>query len=197
VKYMASCESGAIFSDCMKYRYRLWRCWNQALPRALFILLNPSTADDIDNDATIERQQRRVMMWSNQSDLFSGQLYSKKFGSIEVVNACAYRSTNPEVLFKVSDPVGDDNLEHIITACKEALRRGGIIICGWGKHLAALSPGGRYTLHELTLERLEQFDFPLTAFQLNGDRTPKHPLYVSYELKPRRWFNGALHEEVV
>jgi hypothetical protein len=200
VKAIGTAKSGAIFSDCMKYRYRLWRCWDPSLPRALFILLNPSTADDIENDPTIERQQRRVMMWGTQNDLFSRPLASQKFGSIEVVNACAYRSTNPEALFEVEDPVGDDNGEHIndgicqTLAGSESVPGGGIIICGWGTHLNQLSCG-MYLLHEVLLESIE--NYPLSALKLNSDGTPQHPLYLPYDLKPRRWLGGELHEEVV
>jgi GTP-binding protein len=40
---------GAVLSDCGGYRYVLWRDW-AAGPRALFILLNPSTADATQDD---------------------------------------------------------------------------------------------------------------------------------------------------
>lgn len=190
--------SGAIFSDDMKYRYRLWRCWDPARPRALFILLNPSTADSVNNDPTIERQQRRVMQWS-RFGLFRRNLLHigefKGFGAIEVVNACAWRSTDPAALYEVDDPIGDDNGEHIHDACTEAVKSGGIIVCGWGTHAAKLY-FGKYTVDELLRESLLD-GLTLHALKLNSDGTPAHPLYLGYDLKPRRWADGELHEEVV
>jgi len=44
----------AIISDCGRYRYLLRRLWAEGLPRALFIMLNPSTADDKIDDPTIK-----------------------------------------------------------------------------------------------------------------------------------------------
>lgn len=192
MKAIGTSESGAMFSDCMKYRYRLWRCWNPELPRACFIMLNPSTADEIHNDPTIERQQRRVEQWTKNTAALFGSAGAKQFGSIEVVNGCAYRSTNPEALYRVDDPVGEANGDAILTAVESAVDSGGIVVCGWGKHLAKLAIG-MYTLHDLLLEQLE--NVPLTALRLNPDGTPRHPLYLSYDLIPRKWFDGQLEEE--
>lgn len=68
----AGLRSGAIFSDCERYRYRLWREWEPALPTLAFLLLNPSTADERVNDPTIERCQRRAVTWG--------------YGRLEIVN---------------------------------------------------------------------------------------------------------------
>lgn len=74
--------SGASFSECRKYRYLLWRVWDESKPAAVFLMLNPSTADDVDNDPTVERCQRRV--------------HALGYGSLKVVNIFAYRSTIPQ-----------------------------------------------------------------------------------------------------
>lgn len=76
--------NGAIFSDCEVYRYLLWRIWDDSLPRALLLMMNPSTADEVDNDPTVERQVRRVKMWPLEGCEF-------KVGGLEVANAFAYR----------------------------------------------------------------------------------------------------------
>lgn len=193
MKTIGNSQSGAVFSDCMKYRYRLWRCWNPELPRACFILLNPSTADEIHNDPTIERQQRRVEQWTRKSAGLFGEAGAMQFGSIEVVNACAWRSTDPEQLYEIDDPVGPANGDAIHAACETAINNQGIIICGWGSHLAKLSQG-MYVLHVLLLEQLEEYR--LYALKLNSDGTPQHPLYLPYSLMPRKWVNGQLLEEI-
>jgi hypothetical protein len=46
---------GAVFSDDREYRYRLWRTWDVDKPTAAFVMLNPSTADETENDPTIRR----------------------------------------------------------------------------------------------------------------------------------------------
>lgn len=48
-------QSGdAILSDCGRFRYALTRRWADG-PTALFIMLNPSTADACADDPTIRR----------------------------------------------------------------------------------------------------------------------------------------------
>jgi hypothetical protein len=195
MRTVGSAESGAIFSEDMKYRYRLWRCWNPGLPRALFILLNPSTADEVHNDPTVERQCRRVIAWSERDLLPTAKRKLKNgFGAIEVVNACALRSTNPAALYEVDDPVGDDNGAQIHNAIAETMESRGLIVCGWGSHLSALRCG-KSSLHDVFFKSIDCY--PLTALKLNQDGTPQHPLYLSYDLKPRAWIAGELREEVL
>ena len=43
-------KSGAVFSDCRKYRYALWRIWDGNKSLAMIIGLNQSTADETLND---------------------------------------------------------------------------------------------------------------------------------------------------
>lgn len=45
--------STAIYSDCEKYRYSLTRIWDADGRKALFVMLNPSTATDAVNYALI------------------------------------------------------------------------------------------------------------------------------------------------
>lgn len=52
-------EKSARFSSCQNYRYSLWRTWSGLLPNsrgyAMFVGLNPSTADETNDDPTIRR----------------------------------------------------------------------------------------------------------------------------------------------
>ena len=47
--------SDAKFSKDRIYRYALWRIWDDTLPKLLFIGLNPSTADETNDDPTMRR----------------------------------------------------------------------------------------------------------------------------------------------
>ena len=46
-------EAGAIINK--NKRYSLWRIWNQNLPKVLYVMLNPSLANDSQDDRTIRR----------------------------------------------------------------------------------------------------------------------------------------------
>ena len=49
-------NSGATFSPCRTWRYTLWRSWGIGNGKnAVFIGLNPSTADEVQDDPTIRR----------------------------------------------------------------------------------------------------------------------------------------------
>ena len=178
-------ESGAIFSDDMKYRYRLWRCWNHDLPRCVCIMLNPSTADEVNNDPTIERRIRHIQHWQERG--------YRKFGSIEIVNAFALRSTDPSALLRSSNPVGPDNDASIRAAVHSAMEFGrGLVICGWGKH------GLIRDRHDAVLDLLRWGGYgEFSALTLNKDGTPGHPLYISYDTLPRRWREDGYLGDIV
>jgi len=49
---MIDMKKTAKLSDCRTYRYELWRIWDESKLYAMFIELNPSTADGTeDHDA--------------------------------------------------------------------------------------------------------------------------------------------------
>lgn len=153
-------HTGATFSPCTRYRYTLWRTWDASKPPCLFLMLNPSTADAIDNDPTVERCQRRALAIG--------------FGGLVVCNIFAYRSTDPGALYGLDDPVGPENNAAIL----EQASRAGLVVCGWGKHGALHGRGNA------VLAMLRSAGVKPHALQINGDGSPKHPLYVGYQHEP-------------
>ncbi len=153
-------QTGATFSPCTHYRYTLWRTWDASKPSCLFLMLNPSTADEVDNDPTVERCQRRALAMG--------------FGSLVVCNIFAYRSTDPGALYDLSDPIGPENDAAILAQASRA----GLVVCGWGKHGALHGRGNA------VLSMLRSAGVKPHALQINGDGSPKHPLYVGYQHAP-------------
>lgn len=75
---------GAILSNCEKYRFQLWRIWDESKPKVLFIMHNPSTADGNDDDPTIRRCINFAKAWG--------------YGGMYVGNIFPYRATDPKEL---------------------------------------------------------------------------------------------------
>ena len=152
-------DIGATFSTDRKYRYSLWRIWNQQ-PPCVFILLNPSRADETRDDPTIKRCQGRALR--------------DGWGGIIVVNLFAWQSADPSRLLFVDDPIGQENDEYI----RQAVRRAGMVICGWGTN------GMIKDRDTAVLWLVHGEGKPLYALGFNRNGTPKHPLYVRYSVKP-------------
>lgn len=157
-------ESGADFSTCEKYRYRLWRRWEDG-PSVAFVMLNPSTADADRNDPTIERCHRRAV--------------SMGFGALEVVNIFAYRATDPKDLKKARKPVGPQN-DQILLDC---VRRVDMTICAWGSHGDFQDRGN--TIRQL----LKDNNLKAHILALTNKGHPRHPLYIPYSTAPTLWEN--------
>ncbi len=157
-------ESGAQFSPCRRYRYKLWREWDGTKDTIAFCMLNPSTADEIDNDPTVERCERRARAWG--------------YGRLEVVNIFALRSTDPALLYREQDPSGPDNYSAII----ETAKRAKIVVCAWGAHGKYLEMG-RFVHQWIERHGTGKAHY----LKLNKDGTPAHPLYLPYSLIPMRW----------
>ena len=143
----------AVIDGTGVYRYRLGRSWSKALRPCLFVMLNPSTADAVEDDRTI----RRCVTFAIRQGC----------GSLVVVNLFALRATDPKELKGLRDPVGPANDRHI----KEAAAEGGLIILGWG------TSGGLKERDREVLEILGDHG-PLWCLGHTIKGHPKHPLYL-------------------
>ncbi|OUD09521.1 hypothetical protein BVC71_06635 [Marivivens niveibacter] len=159
--------SVATYSDCEKYRYLLTREWDATLPRALFVMLNPSTATEVQNDPTVERCERRARALG--------------FGAFRVTNIFAWRDTDPKHMRAAKDPIGLYNDDAIRDSAMNWIRDGDQIICAWGAHGDHL---GRGHAVELLLRGTGR---PLYSLGLTKAGHPKHPLYIGYDRQPELW----------
>lgn len=157
-------QYGALFSDCRLYRWTLWRHWDAprgvaGAPPSLcaFVGLNPSTADEVQDDPTVRRCIRYAQQWG-----FSGMYMLNIFG---------FRATDPGVMRSQDDPVGVDNdhwIRTIVSRCDQT------VFC-WGNH--GLHRERSQAVCRL-LGRLRSRRRVMYSFGLTGQGEPKHPLYL-------------------
>lgn len=142
----------AEMSDDGVYRFVLGRRWDESLPECVFIMLNPSTADASEDDPTIGRCLN----------------FAKNLGcgSLQVGNLYAFRATDPNDLFKTTEPTGGAKNDAVLA---ELLSRGEIVIAGWGAHA---KPDRVAEL--LRLPGANR----ITALGTTKAGAPRHPLYV-------------------
>ena len=156
-------QAGARFSPCRRWRYLLWRCWDASRPAANFLMLNPSTADELRLDPSCTRARNYVASWG--------------FGSILITNLFGWRATDPEEMKAARDPVGPGNDRAIL----EAARRSALVVCAWGNH-------GRHLQRSFQVKnRLFSSGAKLSYLKMNGSGEPAHPLYLSGKLEARAW----------
>ena len=158
----------AIFSKCLQYRYSLRRLWNSEKPIVLFVMLNPSTADAISDDPTIRRCINFANSWG--------------YGGMIVVNLFAYRATNPKELLKVEDPIGPDNYSIIKSSI---VKCDGKIIAAWGNAPILKKLGDKHKDNPI-------FNCVLDCIEQSKNGTPKHPLYLKKDLKPKPFITENL-----
>ena len=142
----------AIISDCGKYRYELYREWDKKKGKVLFIMLNPSTADGLNNDLTTIRCMNFAKKWG--------------YGGIMIGNIYPFRAKRPRDLKKwidddtISLELYTSNVFHV----EEMAEQAGLIVCAWGCN------------HEGIPDWVEELG-DLFYLELCKDNiTPKHPL---------------------
>lgn len=147
-------NDGALFSDCRKYRYALWRIWDDSLKKVMFIGLNPSTANEETDDPTIRRVKTFAKTWG--------------YGGVYMLNLFTYVTAYPEELMKCGDPLGpaDYYLLEYVKKCEK-------IIFAWGNFKEAEKRGR---------EVMQMFSGYMLIKNKNG--SPRHPLYVPGNIVP-------------
>jgi hypothetical protein len=156
-----------IFSSCRKYRYTLWRDVRELGTEhpdgyAMFIALNPSTADETRDDPTIRRCKS-----------FTAR---EGYGWYLMTNLFGWRETDPDVMKQHPAPIGADNDAHILELAAGA----GVVIAAWGVHGAHLDRGKQLA------GILSARGIPLMCLRYTKDGSPEHPLYIpgNEPLKP-------------
>jgi hypothetical protein len=150
----------ALFSPCRRWRYTLTREIDPSRNgRILFVMLNPSTADETKLDPTCSRCRSYAERWG--------------FGMLDVCNVYAWRSTDPRGLKLSTDPVGPENI-HWIT---EMAKRANLVVCAWGNH--ANPADARNTYSAIVSAGKRPY-----ALRLTKSGAPSHPLYLPGNLTP-------------
>ncbi len=149
--------SAAVISRDGKYRYKLSRRWTPGSDRAVWIMLNPSTADAIEDDATIRRCISFAKRWGCDG--------------IEVYNLFALRSRHPIRIEIVEDPVGPDNDLWLSVAAQTT----GKVIAAWGACNTPLQLRRANKVIEFLLRDRRVF---VSTLGLTKGGQPRHPLYV-------------------
>lgn len=155
------------FSPDRKHRYTLFRDlispdsdFKLRSGYCMFVGLNPSTADESQNDPTVTRCIHYAQKWG--------------FKQFVMANIFAYRATQPTDMKTYPDPVGSNNDFWLRRLAKDA----GLVLCAWGNHGDYLNRGQEVknlladitTLHCLKVTKLGH---------------PVHPLYQRADLQPQ------------
>ena len=147
----------AYFSRDRTYRYWLVREWDSRKPLLGVVMLNPSTADEDTDDATIRWLEKFAR--------------SRGYGGIEVCNLYALRSRHPKTLWTHPDPVGPDNDQHLARLARERE----VILLAWGAH--ARQPRASHVTG-LIVRACQERGATLGVLGWTKAGQPRHPLYM-------------------
>ena len=126
----------------------------------LFVMLNPSTADETQDDPTIRRCIRFAKDWG--------------YSAMCMTNIFAYRATDPLEMKKQADPVGFDNTQHLVRIGSKA----DMVIAAWGTH-------GVFGNQDINVRaKFHTAGIPLYCLGVTKGGHPKHPLYLRADTKP-------------
>ena len=161
-------RSTAVLSPDGRYRYRLDRTWDPARVHAVFVMLNPSTADADEDDPTI----RRCIGFARRFDC----------GGITVVNLFGYRSTDPARLLLAPDPVGPDNATIVDGVLAAAATQH--VFAAWG---AAADLPSVATMASRFTAKAADAGIQLLCLGTTYAGHPRHPLYVPADVEVLPW----------
>jgi hypothetical protein len=152
-------ESTAEFNAERTARFSLWRIWDRSKPLVMFIGLNPSTANETDNDPTI----KRVIAIAAHNG----------YGGICMANCWSFISTNPDDLIPFAVNLHDTWREDIVL--KQLAAKCQDVVFAWGNFKIVKETGRDKEIMQM---------FPRAyALHINKNGSPKHPLFCRADTK--------------
>ena len=165
-------ERGAIFSEDKKYRYSLWRIWEPSMEKVAFLMINPSTANINEDDATTQRCID----------------FAKKFGygGLYIINLYAYIDTKKENLRPLPLEVarGPENKANILSVLSKVSR----VIYAYGT--AIIEPGPEP-------EWLKSLISNPYCLEHTNEGYPHHPGRISSEATMKPYRRSDLSGQIV
>lgn len=149
----------AVFSADRRFRYALWRTWDIARPAVMFVGLNPSQANEVNDDPTLRRCVGFAKAWG--------------YGGVALTNLFGFVATDPAHMLATPDPIGEDN-DWWLAGLSAALP---LTVAAWGN-------AGTHRARAAQARPLLQ---SLHVLRLNRSGQPAHPLYLPASLTPRPW----------
>lgn len=123
-----------------------------------FLCLNPSTADEVQNDPTIRRCIRFAQDWG--------------YDGLCMTNIFAFRATDPKDMKAALDPVGPDNDMWLKKIVDEAL----LVVAAWGTH--GNFKGRDADVTKILYSAMMRNGKDIRCLGLTKRGSPKHPLYL-------------------
>lgn len=159
------------------HRYILRRNWMGDGGVVNFIMLNPSTADDVFDDATIRRCIGFAKRWG--------------FSGLVVTNLFAYRATQPKDLKALLATtggfwlaIGEDNAKHL----RQEAASANTIVCAWGDNCDVLP--------HRDLDVIAKFRaYDLFCIRRTKKGNPAHPVRESYTNAPELFYPKLLERK--
>lgn len=153
-QYGSKLMNNAIFSTDRKYRYMLVRQWDATKLMVMFIGLNPSTANETENDPTVRRVIGFAKDWG--------------YGGVYMMNLFAYVSTDPKALINSGEKIERNNvyLEAIAGNAEK-------VVFAWGA----------FKLHKKRMLEVMRMFPNAYCLGRSKDGYPKHPLYLKKDTK--------------
>lgn len=136
----------------------MWRVWGYPQHMCMFVGLNPSAADEINDDATLRRCIR-----------FARRL---GYGGIYIVNLFAWIARDPQDLKRALDPVGKENDAYI----SKIAERSETVVLAWGVH-------GGFQGRALEVLGSGVLGTELYCLGRTKEGHPRHPLYLPAEVE--------------
>lgn len=162
-------KSGALFSEDLTMRYKLWRRWDDG-PVLAVIGLNPSTADEAKSDPTVGKCVRHAVHWG--------------LNGLMMLNIFPYRQTDPYAMKKAINMLSRADWIDSISANRKYIAdevftiegQGGAILAAWGNH------GSFHNESDQTRRLLDGHHVACLGITQSGQ--PRHPLYVPMVTSP-------------
>lgn len=163
-KFRGTDAAWAVFDATYRHRYALARVWGElgadlGVDACMFLLLNPSTADERILDRTLARCRDYALRWG--------------YGGMLVANVCSFRSTSPTALRR---PETWEKAAENARAIDVLAGMSETIVCGWGA-----CP----SVTQARVPDLVAHADKLKALQVNTNGSPSHPLYLLGGLTPK------------
>lgn len=158
-------KGDALISGCGNYRYWLSRTFKNTIGLkgpALFVMLNPSTADASLDDPTIRRCLGFAKSW--------GCL------GLTVANLYAYRATKPSRLWEIDDPEGPQNDEWILRLMRDHTH----IVGAWGVN-------AKPERVERFKKLADDANVRIWCLGTTKNGSPRHPLYIRADQPLIKW----------